>query len=73
VRGDGEESDNAKGGNYRKMKEDNRYAIEVARPPFECSHYDGGLVGAISIEKAQPSQSPLRLDKEQDTEVRVYG
>lgn len=54
------------------MNEDNRFT-EVARSPFEGSHFGGGLDGATSLEKAQSSQSPLRLDKEQGTEVSVYG
>jgi hypothetical protein len=55
------------------MNEDNRCAIEVARFPLECSDFGGGLDGATFLEKAQSSQSPFRLDKEQGTEVREYG
>lgn len=73
MRGDREESDNAKGRDICKMKNrGSRCAVEIARFLFEDLRF-GGLDGRTYLGQTKSSRSSLRSDEQQSTEVRKHG
>lgn len=73
MREDREESYNAKGRDICKMKNrGSRCAVEIAWFLLEDLCF-GGLDERTRLGQTKSSQSPLRSDKQQSTEVRKHG